>query len=138
MIKGLPDLNDLWMEPMLDLSCDKPFGGDAAALARALRGSDAIVELGDRQEKDLFMVGAQLLTINRERIQVFEYVSDEALEMDSARISRDGMVIGEKRINWFATPHFFKGCHILVLYTGCDNLILQLLISNLGKQMAGG
>jgi hypothetical protein len=138
MIKGLPDLNDMWLDPMLDLSCEKPFGGDAAALARALRGSDVTVEMGDRQEKDLFMVGAQPLTINGERIHVFEYVSDEALEMDSASISRGGMVIGEKRINWFATPHFYKGCHILVLYTGNNELILNLLISVLGKQIAGG
>ncbi len=138
MIKGFPELSEMWLEPMLDDSCEKPFGGDAAALARALRGSDTIVEMGDRQEKDLFMVGAQPLTINGERIRVFEYVSDEALEMDSARISLDGTMISKNRINWLSTPHFYKGCHILVLYTGNTELILNLLNSVLGKQIAGG
>lgn len=110
---------------------------DQVSLIDALRAGGAEVELGEPVEQTFFSVAGQILKINGEDVQVFEYESAEAMEADAAQVAPDGSSIGTSMVTWVATPHFFKSGRMLVLYVGDDATILDLLESAMGEQFAG-
>jgi hypothetical protein len=86
-----------------------------------------------------FSAPAYTVLINREHlVMVFEYKDSAAAEAEAARVSPDGMSIGETRPSWGFTPHFYKAGRIIVLYVGDDEDVLNILESSLGPQFAGG
>lgn len=110
---------------------------DQASLIEALRAADATVEPGEPIEQVFFTVKGQILKVNGEDVQVFEYESPEAMEADAAQVSPDGGSIGTSMVSWVARPHFYKAGRILALYVGDNPALIELLAGVLGPQFAG-
>ncbi len=110
---------------------------DQASLIEALRAGGAEVELGDPVEQAFFTVTGQILKVNDKDVQVFEYESAEAMEVDAAQVAPDGGSIGTSMVMWVEPPHFFKSGRVLVLYVGEDQAVLNLLAGAFGEQFAG-
>jgi hypothetical protein len=110
---------------------------DQASLIEALRARGAAVEPGEPVEQIFFAVTGQIIAVNGEDVQVFEYDSAEAMQADAAQVASDGGSIGTNMVTWVATPHFYNAGRILVLYVGDDPEIIELLEGALGPQFAG-
>lgn len=70
-------------------------------------------------------------------IQVFEYGDSESAAADAAEIGPDGNP-STTMISWLATPHFYRSDHLIVLYVGDDQAVVDLLSTLLGPPFAGG
>ena len=110
---------------------------DRSSLIEALRGAGATVEPGEPVEQAFFTAKGQILKVNGADVQVFEYETAEAMEVDAVQVSLDGGTIGTSMVIWVAAPHFYKAGRILVLYVGDDPAILELLEGALDPQFAG-
>jgi hypothetical protein len=112
--------------------------GDYVSLVDALRAAGATVEPGDSVEQAFFSVAGRIIKVNGVDVQVFEYVSAQAMDADASRVAPDGGSVGTSMVTWIETPHFFKAGRVLVLYVGEDAAVLDVLKSVLGGQFAGG
>ena len=110
---------------------------DQTSLIEALRAGGAEVELGDAIEQTFFNVTGQIIKINNQDVQVFEYESAEKMEADANQVASDGGSIGTSMVTWIEPPHFFKSGRVLVLYVGQDQAMIDLLKGALGEQFAG-
>ncbi len=110
---------------------------DFASLMDVLRAGGGSVELAETVQQPFFNVEGQIIKVNGEDVQVFEYETAEAMEADAAQVSEDGGSIGTSMVSWMSTPHFYKAGSILVLYVGDDQAVLALLEGALGSQFAG-
>lgn len=118
----------------------QPQGGgltDQASLVGALEAEGATVTLGDPIAQEFFTVDGQIIDVNGQDLQVFEYDSLQAMESDAALVSADGGTIGTSSVMWIDSPHFYKSEKIIVLYVGTDETTLNLLDQVLGRQFAG-
>jgi hypothetical protein len=111
---------------------------DQASLVAALEAAGATVETGDPISQPFFSVQGNILKVNGADVQVFEYESSEAMELESSQIAPDGSSSATTMITWIDTPHFYKAGKIIVLYIGSDATVLDLLEAALGQQFAGG
>ena len=109
-----------------------------ARLMIELQNVGVSVELGAPIEQPFFTVQGKILNVNGADVQIFEYASREALEIDASQVSADGGSVGTSMVSWMATPHFFNSGPMLVLYVGDDAEVLAALHSVLGEQFAGG
>lgn len=110
---------------------------DQTSLIEALRAGGAEVELGDSIEQAFFNVTGQIIKVNDQDVQVFEYESAEKMEADANQVAPDGGSIGTSMVTWIEPPHFFKSGRVLVLYVGQDQAVTDLLKGVLGEQFAG-
>jgi hypothetical protein len=113
---------------------------DAASLADHLRAAGATVEMAGTIKHPFLAVPGQLMTVNGQDIEVFQYADAKALANDTRTIDPDGCIgtVGGGMIDaWTAPPHFFKSANVMVIYLGSDAKMLNLLTSVLGKQFAG-
>ena len=112
--------------------------GDQASLVAALEEGGATVETGEPISQPFFSAEGHIIKVNGADVQVFEYESSEAMELDSSQIAPDGSSNATTMITWIDTPHFYKAGKIIVLYIGSDATVLDLLKGALGPQFAGG
>jgi hypothetical protein len=84
-----------------------------------------------------FSVKGQSITIGDEDVQVFEYRTSKAAELDASKISSTGSSAGTSMPMWIAPPHFFKNGRLIVLYVGEKPSVLKALEDALGPQFAG-
>lgn len=110
---------------------------DYATLANNLRAAGAAVEAVGNVSQDFFSVKGQVIKVDGEDVQVFEYNDESAADAEAALVSPDGSLIGMTMVSWVAPPHFYKAGRIIVLYVGDDQLAIDLLESVLGPQFAG-
>ena len=113
-----------------------PIGGHVE-FVDALRAAGASVEPSEPVTQAFFTPEGNILKVNGEDVQVFEYESEEAMESEAAQVAPDGGSIGTTRVTWVGTPHFYKAGRIIVLYVGSDPAVLDLLDQVLGSQFAG-
>ena len=111
---------------------------DQAGLIAVLKSAGATVETGEPILQPFFSVEGDTINVNGADIQVFEYESTEAMELDSSQIAPDGSSNATTMITWIDTPHFYKAGRIIALYIGSDETALSLLEGALGSQFAGG
>jgi hypothetical protein len=111
---------------------------DQASLVAALKEAGATVETGDPISQPFFSVEGNILKVNGADVQLFEYESSEAMELESSQIAPDGSSSATTMITWIDTPHLYKAGKIIVLYIGSDATVLDLLEGALGPQFAGG
>lgn len=130
---------------LLAASCEKvnPFGpSDLAstnALLTALQQRGATVARGDmlpRGSNPFFSTNAQVVLVNSEHINVFEYATSAAAERDAAKVSPDGSSVGTTMITWVGPPHFYRSGVLIVTYAGGTDSVLQPLEAVLGKPFA--
>ncbi|GAB4577342.1 MAG: hypothetical protein Fur0022_00730 [Anaerolineales bacterium] len=110
---------------------------DYDSLVEALRAAGATVEPADPVSQPFFGPEGQVLKVNGQDVQVFEYPDDAAAERDAETISPDGSSTTTTMITWIDAPHFYKTGKLIVLYVGSEEGTLQLLESVLGPQFAG-
>jgi hypothetical protein len=111
---------------------------DYASLVNALSAAGLTIEPGDQITQDFFSVPGQVIRVNGEDVQVFEYADEAAAGQEAATISPDGGSVGTTMVTWVATPHFYQSGRLIVLYLGDNAEILGALEAALGTQIAGG
>ncbi len=110
---------------------------DYVSLIDHLRAAGATVVPTGTVTQPFFSVTGQLITVNGQQVQVYEYVNEESANSDAARISPDGGTVGNAMVNWIAPPHFYKRGKIIVLYAGTNPSVIHVLETMLGSQFAG-
>src|SRR5687767_11892790 len=113
-----------------------PIGGHVE-LVDALRAAGATVEPSEPVTQAFFTPEGNIIKVNGADVQVFEYESAEAMENEASQVAPDGGSIGTTMVTWVDTPHFYKAGHIIALYVGSDQAVLDLLEQVLGPQFAG-
>jgi hypothetical protein len=111
-----------------------------ASLADHLRAQGATVEMAGTIKHPFLAVPGQIMTVNGNDIEVYQYANAQALAADTRDIDPDGCIgsiSGGMLDPWTAPPHFFKSEGVMVIYLGSDSKMLQLLTSVMGKQFAG-
>ena len=115
-------------------------GGPArnhVSLVDALRAQGLRVEPAGSVSQPFFPVSGQILKVNDQDIQVFEFEDPAAAQSQATKISPDGMSVGDTVLQWINPPHFFLSGKILVLYLGKDAELLKILETALGEPIAG-
>ena len=93
-------------------SSDKPTAAhdgpttDYVSLIDNLRAAGATVEPAGEVDQPFFAVSGNIITVNGDDVQVFEYADAAAAEAEAALVSPDGSSVGLSMIGWVATPHF--------------------------------
>jgi hypothetical protein len=94
-------------------------------------------EMGEAVMQPFLQVPGQILHVNGEDVQVYEYANEAAAAADAVQISPDGS-LPTIIIDWISTPHFYRFGNLIVLYVGTNSEILAALESILGSQFAEG
>ncbi len=108
---------------------------DYSSLVDSLRAGGATVEPAGQVSQPFLSVQGQLISLNTEVVQVYEYPDATTPDGDATSISSGAI---ESVIDWVATPHFFRTGRLLVLYVGDSTAVINALEAVLGPQFAGG
>jgi hypothetical protein len=116
---------------------------DVDAFSAALRACGLDVrEMGDVEQPFLRPESGMVLRLTGGNLagsadlQVFMYLSDDAVTADASVIGTDGNP-PTMMIHWIGTPHFFRTERLIVLYVGDDQAVIDLLTALLGPSFAG-
>jgi hypothetical protein len=103
----------------------------------AVRLAGATAEPAGTVSQAFFGPEGQVVKINGQDVQVFEFPGDQEVNAAVQSISQDGSSIGTSMVTWVAAPHFYKGGRLIVLYVGEDGGVIEVLDQVLGSQFAG-
>ena len=103
-----------------------------------LKSTGTSVETGESVSQPFFTPQGQIIKLNGEDVQVFEYISEEEAFQEVMRVSADGSSVGTTMITWIDSPHFYQSGKIIVLYIGNTPEVVEILTEVLGSQFAGG
>lgn len=110
---------------------------DYVSLIDHLRAVGATIVPKGSVRQPFLSVPGQVITVNGEQIQVYEYGNEDSANADAARISADGGTVGNTMVAWIAPPHFYKKSRLIVLYVGTNTYVMHVLATTLGLQFAG-
>lgn len=100
------------------------------------------VSMEDGLRQQFLSIPGKLITVESQRLQVFEYADSASAEAEAKRFSSDGAWIDHNGtptlVNWISTPHLYRSGKLLVFYVGDDADTLELLANTLGDEFAGG
>jgi hypothetical protein len=140
----------------IEAESDSPDVNNENGLAEftdALRLAGQSVEIGDPVDQPFFSVPGQVIVVNGEDVQVFEYpvivVNGEDVQVfeypdsaaaaaEAAQISPDAGSVGTSMMTWVATPRFYVLDRLIVLYVGDDQLVVEALNTILSQPVAEG
>ena len=111
---------------------------DYVSLIDSLRAAGAEVEPDGPMSQVFLSVAGQIIRVNGEDVQVYEYPDEATADADVAQIPPDGTSFRTVMVTWIAPPHFFRTGRLIVLYVGSNTDVLTALESVLGPQFAGG
>ncbi len=106
-------------------------------LQESLAAAGADVALEGPVEQPFFSAPGQIITVNGEAVQVFEYSNPALADTEAGDVAPDGSSIGTTMASWVGPPHFFRAEPLIVLYVGDNLAVLELLETVLGPQFAG-
>ena len=118
-------------EPDSDEVLDAQGFTDALVLAGATIGQEGDIE------QPFFSVTGQVITVNGETVQVFEYSDAAQADAEAAQVAPDGSSIGTTMASWVGPPHFYRAEQLIVLYIGDNQSVIELIESVLSPQFAG-
>jgi hypothetical protein len=107
-------------------------------LITALRTNGSAVESLSTVSQPFFEPDGQIIMVDGQEVQIFEYASEAEAASAAASISATGSSVGTTMLSWLATPHFFKSGNLIVLYVGDVDTVVSSLERVLGSQIAGG
>ncbi|MFQ5969191.1 MAG: hypothetical protein ACE5J2_01665 [Nitrososphaerales archaeon] len=110
---------------------------DYSSLIDNLHSTGAIVEPSGEVSQPFFSVKGQVIKVNGDDVQVFEYADSTAADSEAGLVSPDSSSIGTSMVHWVATPHFYKSEKLIVLYVGDNMAVIDALEAVLGPQFAG-
>ena len=120
---------------------------DYVSLVDNLRAAGATVDPAGTESAHYFAPQGQVLTVNGERVQAFEFGSAEEADAAAGGVSATGSSIvttladGMKKssmITWVVPPHFYKAGKLIVLYVGCDSDVIDALRETMGPPIRRG
>jgi hypothetical protein len=114
------------------------YASDYDSFLANLKSTRISVETGEGVSQPFFTPQGQIIKLNGEDVQVFEYVSKEEAFQEVMQVSADGSSVGTTMITWIDSPHFYQSGKIIVLYIGNTPEMVEILIEVLGPQFAGG
>jgi hypothetical protein len=103
----------------------------------ALVSEGAEVQNDSKIEQPFFSTPGEVILVDGESLQVFEYPDSARAEADASLVSPDGSSIGTSMVSWIGPPHFFQAGKLIVIYIGENQSLIQQLESILGPQFAG-
>lgn len=106
-------------------------------LVGRLEASGATVTATGAVSQPFFTPEGQIIAVNGQDVQVFEYDNEAAANAEADLVSPDGGSVGTSIMSWIAPPHFYDGGRLIVLYVGDDSGLIDALESVLGPQFAG-
>lgn len=115
-------------------------GGDVrdyVSLVDKLRTDGAVVSTQGPVLQPFLNVSGQLVRVDNESIQVYQYENAVRANSDASKISSDGSHAGTSIIDWTSTPHIYKKDRIVVIYVGQNLRLQKELASILIGQFAG-
>jgi len=110
---------------------------DYVSLIDNLRAAGATVDPAGDVTQPFFSVKGQVIKVNGEDVQVFEYSDEAAVEAEAELVSPDGSSIGTSMVSWIAPPHFYNAGKLIMLYVGENSAVTDILESIVGSQFAG-
>ncbi len=110
---------------------------DYVSLVDSLRAAGATVDPAGTVSQPFFTPQGQVVTVNGQDLQVFEFTSTADADAAADTVSADGSSAGTTIMTWVATPHFYKAGKLIVLYVGDDSYVIGILEEVLGPQFAG-
>ncbi|MBI2125842.1 MAG: hypothetical protein HYU02_00785 [Thaumarchaeota archaeon] len=110
---------------------------DYVSLVDALRAKGLKVEPSGKLSQPFFAIEAQVIDVNGQKLQVYEYASEASMNDEASKVSPDGGSVRNSMISWVESPHFYKIGKIIVLYVGKDSTIINALNDVVGPQFAG-
>jgi hypothetical protein len=113
-----------------------PLGADA--LIEALTAAGDEVEDGGAVEQIFFSVDGQIIRVDGQDVQVFEYPDAAARQAESELIQPDGSPNPTTMVTWIDTPHFWAKDLLIVLYVGQDEATVGALTAIMGEPLTGG
>jgi hypothetical protein len=111
---------------------------DRLSLVDALRAAGASVGAAGEVTQPFFSVTGQIITVDGQTVQVYEYAAASTAEAEALLVAPDGRSVAARRVAWMATPHFFRAGRVMVLYLGHDAETLLRLEALVGPAFAGG
>lgn len=111
---------------------------DSESLIAGLETAGATVEVTGTVSQPFFTPEGQVITVDGQDVQVFEYESEADAKAEADLVAPDGSSVGTSMMTWIATPHFYSGGQLIVLYVGDQSSMMNLLEEVLGSQFAGG
>jgi hypothetical protein len=115
---------------------------DYPRLVERLRADGATVEpTGDASAYPLVTPSGRMISLNGERVSVFEYTSAHEAQAEAAQISPDGTErdgSGHSVVMDFEyKPRWYQAGRIIVFYVGTNSEVAALLQRELGAPFAG-
>jgi hypothetical protein len=104
----------------------------------ALRMDGQSVDIAGPVDQPFFSAPGQVVVVNGEDVQVFEYPDSATAAAEAAQISPDASSVGTNMMTWVATPHFYALDRLIVLYVGDDQAVVDALNTVLGQPVAEG
>ena len=111
---------------------------DYVSLVDNLRAAGAAIGPAGNVSQPFFSPQGQMVTVNGEDVQAFEFASGEEADTVAETVSADGSSIGTSMVGWVAPPHFYKAGKLIVIYVGTDDDVIDALQEAMGPQFAGG
>ncbi len=105
---------------------------------KALQDNGNTVEVSGSIQQPFFSVPGQVIEVDGQELQVFEYPDTAAAAAEAGQISPTGSSIGTHMVTWIAPPHFYTRDRLIVLYVGEDESTTALLAEMLGEPLAEG
>jgi hypothetical protein len=111
--------------------------GSYDQLLVALRATGRTANPAGTVSQPFFGPKGQVISLDGQEVQVFEFPTEEQAKSAAETISPDGSSIGTSMVSWVAAPHFYRAGKLVVLYVGEDESVVAALKDALGPQIAG-
>jgi hypothetical protein len=91
----------------------------------------------ERISKPYLSVPGNIVQVNGQPVQVFQYADAAALAADVASLAPNASSIDGRPVVWPAAPHFWRKGGLLALAVSNDQALVELISRVLGAQFAG-
>lgn len=103
----------------------------------ALEAEGVSAEVAGGIEQVFFPVSGQIVTVNGQDVQLFQFQDEAAAESAAGTVDASGSAIGTTMVTWVGPPHFFRAGPVIALYVGSNEEVLAALNGVFGAQFAG-
>ncbi len=112
------------------------------AVRQALTADGAVVANAGGEQSGIFDNPVINTLVNGEQVDIYEFATASDADAAAITVSADGSIITSGdgppiAIDFLNPPHYFKQGNVIVVYTGGDGDVINLLRDNLGDEFAG-
>mgnify|MGYP001161140288 FL=1 len=108
------------------------------SLIEKLQEEGLAVEKAGDVDQPFFSVKGQIIQVNDDVLQVFEYDDLPTTMMEAALVSPNATSVGNIQVEWLDTPHFYHNGKMIIIYLGNDEDLKQTLEKTIGYTFARG